>query len=43
MDIPATLREGMVAIRGLLDGCMGPPDAKAALALAETMHDLQRH
>lgn len=35
------LREGMVAIRALLEGHSGAPDIKAAIALAEAMHNLQ--
>ena len=31
----------MVAIRGLLEGRLGPPDTKAALDLAEAMQNLQ--
>lgn len=37
----ALLAEGMIAIRGLLEGRMCPPDPDAARAVADAMHNLQ--
>ncbi|MEP1011600.1 MAG: hypothetical protein ABJM90_11340 [Paracoccaceae bacterium] len=41
IDFNACLVEGMVAIRGLLEGRFGKPNPQAALGVAEAMHNLQ--
>lgn len=41
IDINAFLIEGMIAIRGLLEGRMGQPNPNAALRISEVMHNFQ--
>lgn len=41
LNFNSLLVEGMVAIRGLLEGRQGEVNTKAALGVAEVMHNLQ--